>query len=398
MKIFLFLILVSTIVQSKTPEEIAQRAMERTPQLIMNMEEMKSRSLGVNQSRLWKNPSISMQSGKARTGRDHAFVMDLTLMQPLPWPGTKEVLSGEARLMEDLAALDATLAEVKVYHAVLLMSIEYGYMEKLNQNNQTRRKRLNEIKNYFSKKSIVSENDKIEAGMINNQMLLVDNYIFEIRSKMNNLKSRIKRLADVDVDSVTMQFSLLTLPHKDLFMTSLMDSPEWKKQHKQLEIAKINVKKAEIETRPEVQVGLNYRVEHLRPENEFMHANLAVTIPIWDRGQYREEIARSQLRKEEAGQKLTEMNLLNQFEELYHLLEMSFHQTQNFDVKKIKKIEQEMKDVESAFRKGRITAAALLQYDNLMQETLSLTFKARYEYFKTLSDLNELIGRRTDLK
>jgi outer membrane protein TolC len=398
MNIFILLLFLSSLVYSKTPEEIARLAVERTPQLIIGQQELQARSLGVNQSRLWKNPTVSMQTGKARTGRDHAHVMDLTFMQPLPWPGTKEILSGEARLLEDLAKLDVSQAELRIYHATLLMSIEFGYMEKLNESNQKRRQRLNGIKKYLNAKSIISENDKIEASMINNQMLLVDNYIFEIRSKMSNLKSKIKRLAGVEVDTVSLELDQLSLAPKEEFMTFMTEGPEWKKQHKQIEIAKNQVKKTELESRPEVQVGLNYRVEHLRPENEFIHANVGVTVPLWDRGQYRQEIARAQLKKQEASQKLTEMNLLNSFDEIYQQMQLSFHQTQNFSMRKLQVMEKEINEAEVAFKKGRITAISLLGHDNLVNETMNLTYKARYEYYRNLADLNELIGKKTDLK
>lgn len=398
MNIFILLFFLSPFVYSKTPEEIAMLALQRTPQLIMNQQELQARSLGVNQSRLWKNPTVSMQTGKARTGRDQAHVMDLTFMQPLPWPGTKEILSGEARLLEDLARLDATQAELRIYHATLLMSVEFGYMEKLDENNQKRRKRLNDIQKYLSAKSIISENDKIEASMISNQMLLVDNYIFEIRSKMTNLKSKIKRLAGVEVETVNIELDQIALTSKKEFMNSMTEGPEWKRQHKQIEIAKNQVKKSELESRPEVQVGLNYRVEHLRPENEFIHANVGVTVPLWDRGQYRQEIARAQLKREEASQQLTEMNLLNTFEEIYQQMQLSFYQTQNFSLKKLRGMEKEIKDAEVAFKKGRITAISLLGHDNLVNEAMNMTYKARYEYYRNLADLNELIGKKTDLK
>lgn len=397
MNITLICLLLSFPLLAQTPQDIAELALKRTPQILMNHARLKARRLETKQSGLWKNPALSLQSGQARTARDAGFVMDLTFMQPLPWPGSKEVIKEGARLMEDLAQLDNEEASRRIYHAAYLLSIELGYFEKINESNKLRRQRLQQIRKYLQAKTVISENDRIERDMIENQMLLVENYVLEVQSKINTMRAKLKRLTESEINKIQLSLMPLKLVSKTSVQDQLFNSPAAQKRRKSLSLAKNTVKQTELETKPEVSVGLNYRVEHLRPENEFVHANIGVTLPLWDRGQYREEVARAQLKREEASSELSEIEMMNSFEEIYQRLELSFAQSKNFEVTKLKTLEKRVRDAEVAFKKGRITASSLLQVDNLGQEVINTTYKVRYEYFKSLADLYDLLGQKMEL-
>ena len=397
MKYLLLFFFFSHTLLAQTPKELAQLARIRAPQILMSLQEARARSLGVEQATLWQNPSLTMQSGRARTAGDFAFVMDLTLMQSVPWPGTRSVMKEGATYLQEIAQLDLQEAGLRLYHATLLLSIELAHFEKLSEEKQSRKKRLGEVKKFLEAKTYASVNDKIERDMILNQILLIENEHYEIDSKINLLRSKLKRLTGLTgLKKVELSYAPLKLVSRAELLKELSLSPEWKRQAKFMAIAQNEVKKAKLATHPEFQVGLNYRIEHLNPENEFIHANLGVTLPLWDRGQYREEIARAGVLREEANKKLVEMNLANLFDELYASLELSYRQSQKFPIKNLKGINQRIKEVDQAFRKGRIPVSALLQVDNLTYETMNLIFKSHYDYYKNLAGLHDLLGKQMD--
>src|SRR5690606_1353514 len=175
-----------------TPEELANLTIERTPLIKANLEELAALSNQINQSNLWKNPSLVMQTGRARTGRDFGYVMDLTLMQNVPWPGALEVLKRQSEITRDLTELSVKQAELRLYHLALLLGLELSSLEKIDALNRLRRKRLDGISNYIKAKVVVSDNDRIEAGMIQNQILMVDNFIFDIETRIKKLKIKLK--------------------------------------------------------------------------------------------------------------------------------------------------------------------------------------------------------------
>lgn len=396
-KSLLFLCLFSSSLWAMTPQDLANLTLERTPLIKANLHELNAFSNQVEQSTLWKNPSLSMQTGRARTGRDFGFVMDLTLMQTIPWPGALEVMKRQSELFRDLTELTNQKAELRLYHLTLLMSLELSSLERISSINLRRRSRLDAIKNYINAKVVVSDNDKIEAGMIQNQIIQVDNFTFDLKTRIHSLKSKLKRLAGVEISSVSFYEGKLPKVSKESLLDELKQSPEWKMQTKRIELAKEEVKKVEYESRPELQVGLNYRVEHLRPENEFIHANVGVTVPIWDRGQYSEQVARAQLRRAEAMGRINEINLMDRFDETFQKLEVSEFQSKSFEISKIDELERKIVQAEAAFKKGRINAVTLLQYDDQIQQNVNTTILSRYDFYSNLADIYEMLGKKMDL-
>lgn len=395
-KSFLFLCLFSPSLWAITAQEVANLTLERTPLIKANLQELNAFSHQVDQSTLWKNPSLSMQTGRARTGRDYGFVMDLTLMQTIPWPGAMEVMKRQSELARDLTELSNQKAELRLYHLALLMSLELSSLEKINSINLRRRSRLDAIKRYINAKVVVSDNDKIEAGMIQNQIIQVDNFSFDLKTRIQSLKTKLKRLAGVEIGVVSFYDGKLPKVSKESLLAELEQSPEWKMQTKRIELAKEEVKKVEYETKPELQVGINYRVEHLRPENEFVHANIGVSVPIWDRGQYREQAARAQLRREEAMGRINEINLMDRFDEIFQRLEVSHFQSKSFEISKIDELERKILEAEAAFKKGRINAVTLLQYDDQIQQNVNTTILSRYDFYSNLADIYEMLGKKMD--
>ncbi|HLT22716.1 MAG TPA: TolC family protein, partial [Bacteriovoracaceae bacterium] len=180
-------------------------------------------------------------------------------------------------------------------------------------------------------------------------------------------------------------------------LEELSSSPEWKIQKKKVQFAKEEVKRVQYETRPELEFGLNYRVEHLRPENEFVHANIGVTLPLWDRGQYRDQVANARLRREEALSKVSEITIMDRFDETYQKIEYSYFQSDSFKLSNIGQLESKIRKAEEAFKKGRITAVTLLQYDDQIQQNMNATYFSRYEFYSYLADMYEMLGKKMKL-
>lgn len=396
-RLLLFLLFISFPLKALTPQKLAELALARTPLMKANLEEISALSKEINQSGLWKNPTLTMQTGRARTGRDFGYVMDLTMMQTIPWPGALQVVRRQSELARDLTKLSTKQAELRLYHLALLMGLELASLEKIDGINRLRRSRLNAIKKYIDAKVVVSDNDRIEAGMIHNQILLVDNFTFDLQTRIKSLKSKLKRLTGVEVHAVKLFEGELPPINKNSFLKELDNSPNWQMQKKRVELAKEEVKKVQYETRPEFELGLNYRIEHLRPENEFVHANIGVTLPLWDRGQYREQVANAKLRREEAISKIREINLMDRFDETYQKVELNYFQSKNFAITKIDELEKKIKSAEAAFKRGRITAVTLLQYDNQIQDSVNISVLSRYDFYSYLADIYEMLGKKIEL-
>ncbi|MFA7613202.1 MAG: TolC family protein [Candidatus Caldatribacteriota bacterium] len=394
--LILFLFFTSSIFAA-TPQELANLTLERTPLIKANLEELDALSKEVRQSTLWKNPSLAIQTGRARTGSDFGYAMDMTLMQSIPWPGALEVLKRQSEITRDLRELSTKKAELRLYHLALLMSLELSSLEKIDKINDMRRNRLNAIKKYINAKVVVSDNDKIEARMIHNQILLADNFTFDLQTRIKSLKRKLQRLTGLENISVELYEGKLPKVKREDFLKELDSSPAWKIQKKKVELAKEEIKKVQYESRPEFEFGLNYRIEHLRPENEFVHANIGVTLPLWDRGQHRQQVANARLRREEALSKIQEINLHDRFDDTFQKVEVNYFQSKSFEISEVDKLEAQIRQAEEAFRRGRITAVTLLQYDNQIQNSVNVSVLSRYEFYSYLAEIYEMLGKKMEL-
>lgn len=403
MKLFFSLFLAAYLPLSSarglTPGDIAAMAEERAPLIKMQLENSSAANRQISQSRLLANPAFVLQAGSLRAGTQAGGVVDVSLNQPVPWPGKRAADINSAKLLEKIAHTDLEESRLIVNHTVSLLSLEYASLVELEKHNKERKQRFSEIHQFLTSRPLASPRQRVDKNLIETQIRLVEIRMYEIESKKKSVAEQIMLLTGQTDLEVSLNWNLDSAPPAKQSLAKLLeDGPDVKRSKRQEDLAINRIEQARYLARPDILVGVNYRQENVAPTNHFYHANLAVVIPIVDRGQHSVEIARAEARREEANKNMILIGSQSALNRSYQALESAYHSAQVFKVSELKKLERQFTQAEDAFRKGRIDVTAFLQSDLQMHESIDLAYVSFIKYYTAMSEIGLLTGQKLMIK
>lgn len=380
------------------PQEMADLAETRAPLIRMQLEGKSAATSQVGQSRLLANPVFALQAGSVRSGDQSGGVTDLTLNQPIPWPGKRFAAINSAKIMEKISDVDVEEAKLLVHHSVTLLSVEEAILFELEKHHAERKARFSTIQRFLSSRPMASPRQIVERDLIENQIRLVEGQMYEIETKRISLLNQLQALTGESDIEVKLNWRVLAgLPPKEAFEKDLVNSTAYRRSERMNDLAQNKIEEARYQARPDIVVGVNYRQENVAPTNHFYHANLAIVIPILDRGQHSVEVARAQLRREEANKKLVEISNYNQLGISYQSLVAAFRSTQLFKLSELPKVERRFLNTEDAFKKGRIDVTTFLQADFQIHESIDLAYYSYMKFYTALSEVKLLTGQKLEM-
>ncbi len=401
MKIFLFLLLTSSFsfAEVYTPSQIALLAEERAPLIKMHLEGTFVAASQISQARLLDNPIFTLQAGELRSAGMKGGVMDVTINQPVPWPGKRFAEINSAKLLRKISEVDLEESRLIVNHSVALLSIEYAVVSELVKHNQERKQRYAIIHKFLNSRPFASPRQVVEKNLIETQINLVESQMYDLETKKVSLGEQLKKLTGIDDLKVLVNWrQIASPPEKNYFASQLENGPDLKRNQKLEELAVNRVEEAKHLARPDILVGVNYRQENVAPTNHFYHANLSIVIPILDRGQHSVQVAKAEVRREAAKNSLVRMNAMNSLHQSYQALSSAYKSTEIFPISDLKKIDRNFKKAEDSFLKGRIDVSTFLQSDTQIHESIDLAYISFIKYFTALSELHLLTGKKLEIK
>lgn len=321
--------------------------------------------------------------------------MDVTVNQPIPWPGKRKAEVNSAKILERVSETDLMESKLLVHHSVTLLGLELASLVELEKHNKERKKRFSLIERFLRSRPLASPIQRVEKNLIETQLKLIETQMYDIETKKRSVTEQLKHLTGEEELSVTLSWVTdKNLPPKESFRSRLHLGPDLKRSQNLEELAVNRVEEAKYLAKPDILVGANYRKENVAPVNHFYHANLSIVIPIIDRGQHSLEIARANARREEANKRLVEMNAFAALNRSYQALESAFESTKVFDIRDLKRGEENFREAEDAFRKGRIDVTTFLQSDMQIHESIDLAYLSLIKYYTALSEIKLLTGEK----
>lgn len=383
---------------SFTPKELSVIAEERAPLIKMQMENRASAISQISQSKTLANPMLTLQSGSIKSGTQSGSVMDVTLNQPLPWPGKREAAIASSEILKKITDVDLEESKILINHSVTLLSIEIASLVELEKHHVDRKKRFSLIQKFLNTRPIISPRQVIEKNLIETQIRLVENLMFELTARKSSLLNQLAVLTGEKNPQIMVDWTLVREPSSlEFYINMIEDSPRMKRTARMQEYATNRVEEARYMARPDIFVGVNYRQENVAPVNHFYHAQVGVVIPIIDRGQHTLEMAKANVRREEANKKLVTQETINLINDHYQSLWAAYRSTSMFKVSDIKTIEKRFIDAEDAFRKGRIDAMTFLQTDTQIHESIDLAYTSYVKYYSSTAQILGLTGQKLDI-
>ncbi len=400
--VFMIILILTSLVLSvsaKTfsPLELAGLAQERAPIIKMYLEQQNVSESHIKQAKILANPTLTYQGGSLKAGTESGRVTDLTLMQPIPWLGKRSSRIKSQEFLANLSKLDTLETKLLLGHRVYLLTHRLAHQMEMEKYNKQRKERFSLIVKYLSTRPLASPKQSLEKDLIESQIRLVEKTMNELTSFKNGLLNELSLLTGVENLEVSVDWKKLPGSHEESFYSNhLTDGYRMKKANETIRLSENKIDEARVEARPDIMVGVNYRQENVAPANHFYHGQVAIVIPLVDRGQHSVQAARAQLRKDEAGMKVARMD--NESELIYSVeaFKAANRGIDLFPLDLLSRSSTRFNKAEDAFKKGQIDVMTFLQSDTQVHENINLVYESRMEYLESLSRLEQLVGHHME--
>lgn len=393
----LFLILTISLSHAMTPDELSKIVEERAPVIKMFAEQENASVSDIRQSRLLGNPILTFQGGQLRSGDSRGGVTDITLMQPVPWPGRRAAGIRNQEFLGQISKLNLAEAKIALSHRVYLLAYEIASYTEIENHNKERRERFALISKYLGSRPLASPKQVLDKDLIFSQLRVVEKSMNEATARKLSLLKELQILTGLPEVKVDVDWKNIPQRHeKSFYESEYTNGLRFKKQKAQIRISENSIESARLAARPDILVGVNYRQENTDPANHFYHGQVSVVIPIVDRGQHAVQSARAQLRRTEAESRLLDQQMRTELEALYEHNVTSAKNLEIFPLSLKEQSETRFRKAEDAFRKGQIDVMTFLQSDNQIHENVHLIYTSRLEYLQSLSELELLVSHRME--
>lgn len=399
MKILSFFIVLLSIslTHAMTPDEISRIVEERAPVIKMFAEQQVASESDIRQSRLYGNPVLTYQGGQLKSGDSRGSVNDITLMQPIPWPGKRDANIKNQQFLGQISKLSLEEVKIALSHKVYLLAYELASNVEIEAHNKERRERFALISKYLGSRPLASPKQILDKDLIFSQLRVVEKSMNEATARKKSLQRELQILSGLPDININVDWKNIPKRHdKNFYENEYVNGIRFKKVREEIKIGENSIESARLAARPDIMVGVNYRQENTNPANHFYHGQVSVVIPIIDHGQHSVQSAKARLRRTEAESKLLDQEMRAELEALYENSEASAKNLNIFPLSLKDESEVRFKKAEDAFRKGQIDVMTFLQSDNQIHENVHLIYTSRLEYLQSLSQLELLVSHRME--
>lgn len=376
-------------------KEIGRRAAENAVLIQAQSKELESAQFEVDGAGLLSNPSVSLQMGGLRSGDSSGLTVEGFLSQLIPFPGKLKNQKYLQEVDRKLTKVSLEQAKILIQHQAILLGFQWLVLDENLKHFQERQKRFREIREYFKTHPQLSPAIKVDAQLIETQMLLIEKRFMEMEKDKSIVeqqlqfylqsKDPIRPMAEwINSD----RLSIDTLRSA----IALEDNPEIQKKRLEIEQAKNSVEQNRLKIFPDFTLGVGYRNEAVSPTNHFYYGSLGLTIPIFDSGQYSVPAAQAKLDAETARENLLRSKMRLEIDSALIELESAKKVTASLPLEKAALLDSQFDQVSRDFRKGRIAISIFLQADAQLHELTAAIYEAQLNLVQRLSQLKTLLG------
>ncbi len=394
MTIFFLLFLSSFLFAQKvTVQEIIKSTRAYSPKIQAQGFQILASQASLKQARVFSNPIFTYQAGTLKSGSQTGSVSDLTLNQPIPWPGKRKVRVETQEFLQKMVELSKSQIELEVLHRSFVLSSELAALQELESHYLERKRRFSLIEQSLKSRPQASPKQKVDRDLIESQINLLEKGMIDFLSRKEAIKWELQILSNTNFEEIIFPWENLPKAFpKNHYLQSFADGLLEKRLRLQEKVAHNKIEEARLEARPDILLGVNYRQENVAPTNQFFHGQISLVIPIVDFGQYTVQEARAEEMRVKAFHHAERDNLKALLHHQYALYESRKKSIEVFPLKDLKRIETKFYDAEDFFKKGFIDALTFLQIDSQVHENIDQIYLSRVEYVSALSELNLLIG------
>jgi outer membrane protein TolC len=400
MKLLLFLVFLPHLLWAKDyhVQALIAEALKQAPQLrALNASTEISQSQ-LQQAKMLANPVLAIQRGSMQVGAEWAPATELTLAQPIPWPGRRSSLIASRNFQLELSKLDEIEGNLLIAHRTLILAAQLSLLAEIEKHHEERRQRFARIQNFLATRPLASPRQQVDKNLVEAHIKATEALMRAISIQKYRCFEDLRILTGIEIGD-QVKFNWLSLPpigEINLYLRELDSGIRSKRLATTKALAQYRIEEARYQARPDLIAGINYRREDISPGTNFYHAQVSLVIPLVDRGQHSTQLARADLRRTEALEELQLKEMHAQVRYLHASLESLNQTLRLFPFSYLKSLSSQSIRSDEAFRKGQIDVMTLLQTDSLNHDMVDKVFSIRFEYLTHKSELDLLLGKNPE--
>jgi outer membrane protein TolC len=355
---------------------------------------------GISQSKL-ENPVISYGLGRLRYngGAGTADYDELSISQTIPINGSKTSLRKQGRILSEIAGIEGAQTELSFSNSALLAAIRLYISQEKFEHIEERKKFFTLVSRYLRSRNFRSPQKQLEVQLIESKLEEVTLETNAVRSSLDLAKKQL-RLYIGDFSDNLIKINLLEKSKVDLLSNKfskkeLAAEAIFSKKDKYFETAVSSAKRQWI---PDLQVYYSQTNERFSGGNKNQVVGLGIEVPIFNRGGNKKQALMAQKTAAAAEYDLEKNKSLQLKENLLKNIRVGLEYVTIYDSKKINRKEKSLRKFERDFKKGLISAANFLEFEDSVHMIHNRGLESHYEIYSSLLSLIELSGDKSSVK
>jgi outer membrane protein TolC len=311
----------------------------------------------------------------------------------LPWPGKRQALKSAQEARSQMLLIEEQTEILKIEHLVVQIAARIAGLKEMAKHVGERRHRFEMLRKSLAARPQLSPIQQVERGLIENQLRMLERGIVMLETEQHTLERSLSIWLGEAVELKMNWDHVPALQPREEWEAKVAEqNPELQKISAEKKVAEAELKSAELAAYPDWQVGANYREERMAPTNHFYHAMVGITLPIFDRGQHKESMAKAEIKAVSAREEFTRQQILAQISQAWEEAHAHSKLLKTFNHNLIKESEKRFHIAEVEFSKGRIDAPTFLATDAQIHESVDASFQTTLDALAAINRLRLMVG------
>jgi outer membrane protein, heavy metal efflux system len=374
-------------------ERIVSLALENAPVLKSERAQVASEKNQLEQAGAWPNPTLALDGGRVANDSLSQFegpIYEAALSQTIPFPGKRGARQDAAAAQ--LKTAESSLAErlLRTQHEAVVLAYRLAALSHLVKHIEDRKARFALVRTYLRSRSFASPVQEVEKDLIELRLSSLEEHLAQRESDYQSawleLNQLIEQPAPVD-PQVRWWKSPKVVNAQDSMQVAEQKNPQLERARYSLDRAQAELRQGRLSIWPDFSLGFGYRREGPQSNGtSFYTGSLAVSLPLWDRGQHLgpalEQAAQAQHWKVESQRRLLQSELGRA---AVHL-EKARKSILLFALDRAASARKAFDRAEMEFRRGRLPITAFFEIESQSHEMLDRVYEVQAEYAQALSE------------
>lgn len=387
-------------------ETLVDRALTQSELLKSSNLRTEEKRFAAQQAKAWQNPEVGLAVGRKQSSpadpaepTQSGLLYEGSISQPFFFPG-KQKLRGEIGNLEaELAQVKASETELLVATDVVRLAYEYGINQRKKELAENRQKRFELIQSYLSSHVFASPQQKAER-------VIVERRVHNLAT--DALKFRAALKAAYEKLNLYVAWEKETTPKIDVpWMKGTGEIAKEslatliRERNFDLLSQRLSVLSAEKENRlakrqnlPDFALSGFYGQEKAGDTERKIGGGLTFAIPLLNQNRGGIKSTARKIEAENALLRFNEQQIQSQLGQLYAQYQVARESVTHYPEASLAILENQLREAEREFRKGRVNLITFLELDSEVGETYERTLEAQLTLLDKYLSLSFLAGER----